>query len=309
MTLRRSLIAIAGLGACGLLVAGCTGILEPLGGPGPVPDPPDAGPPANDGGDEPDNAAQSQFLNNVRDSLQTKCSGCHFEGSTTQPDFLAASADNYYVRIMFEYPHDLVDIEPAQSKILTVAQAIHYGQQWTPEEVTAITEWIEAEFVYRNDENGDGGGPIPDPPPPPGGDDDCVGITDAACALKRFGTCFSYDRWNERRVYEIADQLSSQGQCRGCHFDGKGGFWASNDPLDMYRKWKITPYVQTLVEAAIDNEGEFAGLIEAHRIEDKGSESGHPSYTLQSSAQAIDDYIRDTLDDYTAGNCVDDPGQ
>ncbi len=301
MTHRRSLISIAGLGVCGLFIISCTGILEPLGGGGGQ-NTPDAGPAADGAAGE---TPQALFLNTVRDRLAAKCAGCHYEGGTS-PDFLTASADNYYDRLMAGYPSELIGTSANASAVYVTALSPHLGQQWSEDDQAALTAWIDAEYAYRTNQDGGGGDPVE---PPPGTGDDCTGLNDADCALKNFGTCFDYDRWNEMQAYAVADNQSSQGDCKGCHFDGKGGFWASNDSLEMYQKWKQVPYVQKLVEAAIDGNGEFAGLIEAHRIEDKSGEPGHPSYSLQSSAQAVNDFVRDTLQDYNTGGCTDDPGQ
>ena len=293
MSLRKVLITTA----C-LTLVGCTGVLEPRGGgPGPGPGGPDGGPlPDGAVGETP----QARFLNTVRDPLNLTCTPCHVAGGT-EPTFLTVSADDYYDSIMVDYPSSLVGTTPQDSRIYAKGLTPHAGGVvWSADQQAAVSAWIEDEYEVRSNQGGVQT-PVPDPEP----QDDCGGLQPSACALQKFGECFTAANWNNYSIAQVANTQSAQGACYNCHDDGTGGFYASTDPQEMYTRWKTTPYVQKLVDATIDNTGAFTGLIKTYRINDKGGEPGHPSYQLVDTN--VDDFVDATIQLFQAGGCVDEP--
>ena len=294
MSLRNVVIVTASLAAIG-----CTGVLEPRGAGG-------GGGPDASVGPQPDAAVgdspNARFLNTVRDRLNAKCTPCHVEGGT-DPDFLTVSADDYYDRIMLDYPSTLVGLNAEDSRIYAKGVTPHAGSVvWAQDDLDAVAAWIEDEYSYRNNQGG-GDPPVVSPDPV----EDCGGLDPAACALERFGTCFHYNEWSTYNVAAIANVQSSQGACISCHTDGRGGFYVSDNSQEMYTRWKSAPYVQKLVDAAINADGSFSGLIKTYRLRDKGSEPGHPSYQLPD--ETINDFVNATMGWYEAGGCVDQPPQ
>lgn len=297
MLLRKILIT-----ASALALVACTGVLEPRGGgggaaPGPGQDvDADVGP-GPDVGDTP----QALFLNDISNRLEDKCAGCHAEGGNFEPFFLTQSKDNYYDKIMAGYPNNgLVGTDTASSVLYTKGQTPHGNDVvWSDGDNIALTQWIDGEFAYRQNVGGGGGEPVPDPAP-----GDCPGLDDSACALQKFGQCFTQANWEQYQPYQIANVQSAQGTCQNCHNDERGGFYASDDYEEMYQKWQQTPFVQKLVEASLDGNGQFAGLIKSYRFRDKGAEPGHPGYTLPTELEdQINGFIDATLEAYENGPC------
>jgi hypothetical protein len=73
------------------------------------------------------------------------------------------------------------------------------------------------------------------------------------------------------------------------------------------------PYVKKLVSGTVNENGAFAGLVEARRFINKGPEAGncnpqidncHPVYSMPpNQVAAIEDFVDLTLARMAAGNC------
>lgn len=290
MLFRKILLASASLA-----LLACTGVLEPrgaggLGGPI-TPEPPPPPPP---------DANAAQLFDATVAPLMAKCVGCHIDGGTAEPFFLATNGDDHYPVITANYPNeDVLNTTPQDSRVWAKGQTPHAGTiQWEPTELETIAAWINKEAQERV--GGGGGDAVADPTP----EDDCGGgVSPGDCALEKFGRCFTVANWQFYEPYQVANVQSASGQCSQCHDEVSGGFFANGDSNDTYDAWKDLPTVTKLVAANADG-----SVYPSYRMHNKGQEGGdHPAYTLdQATTDAIDGFVTDTLTLFGDGACQDE---
>jgi hypothetical protein len=62
--------------------------------------------------------------------------------------------------------------------------------------------------------------------------------------------------------------------------------WLSSDPAATFTHFTQFPYVERLVTGTVNDQGQFAGIVDARRLIDKGTDSAqldannHPTFNL-----------------------------
>lgn len=246
----------------------------------------------------PQGGAKDMFLTQVFPAINSACGSCHSgaEGNGA-PVFWGSSAESSYNAIT-GYTPSLIAI-PANSNL--VLHGEHTGPALDAGQLATVSEWLQAEA----DERGLTGGETNPPPSGPTLQE----------ALQGFADCMSYDDWVNTGMDTIASSQTQYGDCNGCHASGEGGFIANkiNDE-DMFNKSRTFPYVKKFVSGTVDENGSFAGLVEARRIINKGNEAAncdpdvdncHPVFSLPpAKVQAVEDFVSLTLTKYENGGCT-----
>ena len=320
MNTRNSIIAL--LAAVGMS-AGCAGELMPV-------DPaanPGAGAPAGTGAangvqpgeitnpTKPDAQGQTVFNSTVKGAIEAKCSGCH---TTTAPAFAAgdiyASVIDYQAEVLGNY-------NVQQARLLLVARdAPHYDKQWSPEEATAISDWITLEYDERiaAPTTAPGGG---EPPPPAPGQPSARDISRKL--QEDFRNCMDLGQWQQLDVADLwANKGTNQGVCASCHSSVTSGFVASNDDAyvfnlmkqgiagDDWRYYQTSYFTPVVVDPQNPQNANFTPVMAVNydrfnRAGDRNlAPEGHPAFNVQGNPmQALEQYVNVTNQAVAAGNC------
>lgn len=246
-------------------------------------------------------SAQAFWNEQAFPAIQADCVSCHagveYAGA---PIFLATNAAAAYTAIT-TYTPTLIAVPENSNLILHGA---HTGPALTPAQVSIVSEWLQMEAEERGLVGGD-----PEDPPPP--------TQTLAGALEQFGDCMTLDDWLATGMNTIAASQTQAGACTGCHSNGDGGEWLSALTEDTFEKNRMMPYVKKLVSGTVDQNGAFAGLVEARRMINKGPEAAncnpeidncHPVYSLPpNKVAAIENFVNLTLDKMEQGACSPQP--
>lgn len=234
---RKLLLAAASIGlSIGLFGAGCTGSFFSGGmGPDPMGDDDDDMPPAPDAGvvnPPPAGNAKPLFDSTVAPIMAASCAsaGCHGGTGTSPLKFLPADMASYY-DVLTSYDDRVVGyFDKAVAPILTkMVPGPHYAT-YTQAEITAISEWLDAEVTARN------GGT----PPPP------TGTTPGELSkqlMAEWSGCMDLSTWNANNVaVEWAGLGSSEGPCIRCHVNGQASMIATDDSPYMFEVLTTSKY-------------------------------------------------------------------
>ena len=251
-----------------------------------------------EGGMSSSGGAKAMFVEQVFPAINTACGSCHSgaELAGAAPLFWAASADASYTAIV-GYAPSLIAV-PDNSNL--VLHGAHTGPALTAGQMTTVRAWLELEAEERGLV---GGGDDPTPPP----------TETLAGALEEFGNCMNLEDWISTGMPSVANAQSAAGSCLGCHSSGEAGAWLSAQEEETFQMNRDFPYVKKLVSGTVDENGAFAGLVEARRFINKGLEAGncnpqidncHPVYSMPPpQIAAIEDFVDLTLARMAAGNC------
>lgn len=239
--------------------------------------------------------AHDFFVSQVYPAIATDCGSCH--AVDPNPRFLAASAEASYTAII-NYTPSLIAI-PDNSNL--VLHGEHTGPAPTASQDSLLRTWLQMEA----DERGLVGG---EEEPPPSG-------PTLQEALEGFAACMDYDDWTATGMNTIAASQTQYGSCNGCHGQGEGGFIANQiNDMDMFEQSRDFPFIKKYISGTVDENGAFAGLVAARRIQNKGLEAEncdqetdncHPVYSLPpNKVEAVDNFVALTMERYEAGGCA-----
>lgn len=254
----------------------------------------------DDSVDPPASLARQQFDAEVA-PMMTACASCHVGAIDSIPlKWLGNNgATGYYAAITAEesviggYNPDLANL---------ILKGEHDGgnaRAWTDTEKATIADWLIAEATERNI-------PLDDGTPPTGG---VTTPTTSREALAQWSGCMSIDDWRSSLVYQWADKGSERGDCKSCHNQGAGGFYAADDANIMFEMNKYEVYITTFFTAApkdITNPSlGYEVKINEQKLRSKANATGHPGFNPDGGNQM--QYLRDfydlTMARITAGTC------
>jgi hypothetical protein len=136
------------------------------------------------------------------------------------------------------------------------------------------------------------------PPPPP--------ASTAAQELAKFGNCMALADWNSTGMNDIQNQVTigEGGECYSCHQTGMYNAALTPNSNNNYNLMHTMPWLMKFAQATVNADGSFKDITPTERIRDRGSEAGHPVYTLTTARQtALDTFFQQTYTHYKAGNC------
>lgn len=254
----------------------------------------DTTPTTTDTPTETDSPAKAMYKNTVHPKIAT-CAACHASGGSGAPIFMANEAEASYASLDAYSPALIV--APANSQLLL--HGPHTGPGLTPDQQSAIEDWLLLEVEERGLEN-------PDP-----GDPTQLTLDQA---LAEFGACMDIAIWEATGMNKLPEQQTAgEGPCLGCHSNGEGGTWLSLNVDETFAKHQKFPYIKRLVTGTVDEQtGAFKDLIPANRYIEKGSTpcadndpTCHPMYILTPTNQdAVTSFVQQTLDKWHNGGCT-----
>jgi mono/diheme cytochrome c family protein len=229
---------------------------------------------------------QQTFLQNVAPILLANCSGCHSgTGPTEGPTFLGSDGSQYYGKLVAD-PR-FVNNAPAQSLLLT--QGKHEGPAFTTAQGAAVMSWLQLEVTERPG--------LPAPPP---------ALNVAQRKLQDFAACMSLTDYNSSGMNTLQNQGTNGngGSCTSCHQTGEYVL-LSADTNANFNALITMPFIMKFAEASVAVDGTFTDIVATNRFKDRGTEPGHPSYTLTTARQtALTSFFTLTYNKWKAGNCV-----
>lgn len=137
------------------------------------------------------------------------------------------------------------------------------------------------------------------PPPPP--------QSTSAEEVAKFGNCMTLADWTSSGMNDVQNQttIGDAGECYSCHLSGMYNVALTKDPNNNFNLMHTMPWIFKLAQATTNADGSFADIAPTERIRDRGSEAGHPVYTLSTPRQqALDGFFQLTYAHYKAGNCI-----
>lgn len=304
MSVRNLLIATS---FASLTAMGCVGEFEDPGegpeNPGTDPGFENPLPPSGEGEADADTVAL--FEETVQPVLNAKCSGaaCHSGAGTFPPKFLGDGQNNVY-QTLVSFDSVIGGFQPGIASIITRVDpgphtpVLAPAQEYTPGDVAAISDWLDAEYQVRG--LGDG-----DVPP-----DENAPLTSRQ-AMMEFVGCMTLANWEQADMGDFADKNSGDGPCRNCHNDGLARF-NTNDESELmfqYNRYEIfsVGFFATRVDPVTGN----AEVIPAHDkleiMSDGGGAGGiHPTFRYDDDDddyQALQEFYDLTMAAKAQGVC------
>jgi hypothetical protein len=129
----------------------------------------------------------------------------------------------------------------------------------------------------------------------------------AAQELVKFGNCMQLADWNSTGMKDVQNQttIGEAGECYTCHQTGMYNVALTKDANNNFNLMHTMPWLLKFAQATTDAAGNFQDITPTERIRDRGSEAGHPVYTLSTTRQqALDNFFQQTYTHYKAGNCT-----
>ena len=161
-----------------------------------------------------DATARDLFDATVYPVLHASCGGCH----TTRTDisqFVDPDPANGYARVI-GYPAVVGDFVPADAALLTKLAGGHQGVLYSPDQLAAITTWLDREVAERGGVGSGGGG---------------GGVAPALVPLiNAWSGCITLGDFRSANMAQAWGNLLAEGQeeCRTCHATGGYGHVASD---------------------------------------------------------------------------------
>jgi mono/diheme cytochrome c family protein len=280
-----------------LSLLACEGALDPI-GPG-NPAGPDAG---NIDDEETEGVARQLYDDNVHQIMLFTCAACH-AGPLIEPlKFLGTtpagqdSEDLFYTALINE-PSVTGGFQPSLSNLLNYGE--HDGgaaRALFDDEKVVITEWLLAEAEERQGESLE-----PDPQEP-----DPIGPTNSRQMMAQFSACMTLDNWNASEVYRWANKGSAQGTCSSCHSYGAGGFYANNDPNEMFEMTRYEIFLSGLFTVRVNPDETMDMLVNEQKLRNKSNVVGHPTYNLGANDADLlrtIDFFERTMQRWNDGLC------
>ncbi len=244
------------------------------------------------------------FDRDVYPIFASRCTPCHSLGHNEAPVWMGVDASTSYARIE-AYPKLFIAYAENSWFLL---KGEHTGPALLTDEKATISHWLDTEVNERNfvgeeyyaPEGGGGGGGSSGGPP--------ITLFDA---LAQFGQCMTWEDWQNTGMVKLADQPTTLGACKTCHFAGMGGNYLSTDPVVTFDNNRLFPFVLKIAVGTVDENGAFMDLVAARRHIDKGIESQncdqepcHPVFTLSSQMEtAVDEFFLLSYNRWKQGLC------
>jgi hypothetical protein len=237
-------------------------------------------------------SAKQYFTTKVYPAVQPTCASCHSTGKDGAPVWLSDNADGSYTAVQA-----MTGLVAPPSLSPLVQHGAHLGPALTDVQASLVTDWLTMEVGTDTSNN--------------------LAPTDLRDAFKRFGACMDYGDWTALGLDNIAQTGTSGGaHCTSCHNEGLASVFLSDDPGATFTHLTQFPFVERLVTGTVNDQGQFAGIVDARRFIDKGVDSAqlnannHPTFnlgdgtgvepvTLQSN---LTNFVSNTLDKVNSGN-------
>lgn len=220
------LTAIASIG-----LVGCVGELDTMGTGGDTGG--GTGGDTTGGGGSDSAEARKLYDDNVHPIMMAKCVVCH---NVTGPvgnlsGFVSPDASKGWETIT-GFQSVVGNFTPTLAPVLALVNVPegHQGQKYTPDEVTKITDWLNAEVLWRNKPDGGGSGDDTG-----GGTGTGTGGESPAQATQRvlaeWSSCMTKANFDAANMAQRWGNLTANNnqRCSNCHASGDGGFIASID--------------------------------------------------------------------------------
>jgi len=243
-------------------------------------------------------AARQEFESNVSPMLAATCAGCHTGSPDSQPlKYLGNSGPTGFYAAITQAPSVIGGYDPSLAQLLL--QGVHdngAAPAWSETQKTTITSWLASEAEER--------GITTQPDPDPG----VVTPTTSREALAQWSACMNQDDWNSTNMTNWANKGTDRGACQSCHNAGAGGFYAINDPTQMFMMNQYEIYITTFFTASpidvTDPSKGYQVLINDAKIRAKANTVGHPSFNPDGGTQ-----MQSLLDFYNLTKTRRDAGQ
>lgn len=241
-----------------------------------------------------DNQAKVYFVENVYPSLMVTCGSCHVApGSNGAPPWLSsASASDAYTMIE---ARGYINLQTS----LLLKKGSHEGPALTPDQTSAITQWLTLENQVR-------------------------GSAAPVDLLAKLGNCLDKTKFQaitleklrtQPRTNENTDRCTgcNKAYCQSCHEQGEYGMYSNDGTLGMGTFDALvanttSPDGSYLIEKYITTNG--TTLVPATAIADKskatqtGPAYSHPMFTVSADMQtAIQAFAEDAITKYNAKSC------
>lgn len=225
------------------------------------------------------------FDSKVLSILKGNCASCHQSpGINGAPPFLGSEEGVYYATLVND--KRFVGISPDASLLITKGK--HEGPAFTATQAADVKEWLSAAAANPTSNAG--------PPIASGADGN---------SLTAFGDCMNYQDYVDSGMPDLPRQGTAQdgGVCTSCHSTGMYVF-LSNDSKETFKRLHQIPWLMKFALAKVAADGKVSEIIAARRFIDRGTETGHPPYTLTAARlQAVNSFFQRTNTRYKAGNC------
>ncbi|HZS37730.1 MAG TPA: hypothetical protein VFF06_12925, partial [Polyangia bacterium] len=97
---------------------------------------------------------------------------------------------------------------------------------------------------------------------------------------------------------------NNSGPCTSCHQTGDYVL-LSADPNANFAAIKKMPYIMKFALADVNVDGTFKDIVPADRFKDRGMETGHPAYTLNTARlTALTTFFTTVYGKWKAGTCA-----
>ncbi len=234
--------------------------------------------------------AKEYFASDVFPRIQPVCGpSCH-DGSSPATPFIGPTADLSYQLI-----ENRVGLIAAPTKSPLV-NWIHSDPKLKslpgPGELSVLRQWLQKETNARGLEGS------------------VAALKSVQEAYARFGDCMNFELFTRSGMADLANvQTDRDGPCLGCHLGGQGGAYLNAEPRLTFTQLSQFPFVQKLVVAKVDSNGNFLDLIPSNRMIDKANElcegpTCHPRYGLPPWAlTAVTEFVGKTLENLKQGTC------
>lgn len=270
------------------LAAGCVGGYQP-GTPGTPGDPGSQGSQGTPGTPGTPGSsglsARELFDMNVLPMLGA-CASCHAGTATNGgPKFLGVNGDAYYASLVADVR--FVNNVPESSYLITHQHAVGEGPDLNATQDKNVVAWIAQENVEQA---------LPPPPAPAN-----VG----AQQLAAFGKCMTQADFNSSGMNDLQNQGTNGngGTCTSCHQTGQYVFLSAS-PTGNFTRLQQSPYIMKFALPTLNTDGTFKDIAPALRFKDRGTEPGHPQYTLTTNrVNALNNFFQLTYTKWKAGNC------
>jgi len=255
------------------------------------------------GGDDstqPQSEARQMFESEVSPLLAANCAGCHAGPTDQQPlKYLGNTGSTGYYDAITAEVSVTGGFDPSLANMVNKGPHDNgAAPSWTDDQKATISSWLLAEADER--------GISTDPDPQPQGSPT---PTTSREALAQWSSCMSIDDWLSSQVYTWAQKGSERGQCMSCHNQGAGGYYASDDPNQMFEMNRYEIYITTFFTAApvsvTDPSQGYQVLVNEEKLRLKADSVGHPSFNPDggNQMQYLHDFYDLTKARLAAGTC------
>ncbi len=260
-----------------------------------------------DAGDSTANA-KPLFDSTVAPVLEAKCSNaaCHGGSGTSPLKFLPPAMADYY-GVVVSYDDRVVGYfdKGVAPMLKRIAPGPHYPPPgtttpvaYTPAEITAIQDWMDAEIAARS-----GGGEPPPPGLPTPGEL-------SRQLISEWSGCMSLQIWNEEGVAEAwANKGSGEGPCIRCHVNGQASMIATDDSERMFNILVTNKYFMlTYFAADVTDLSAGAMMVNYDNMMRVGDgeypHTQHPGFNVDGEAMdRLNSFYTRTMERKLAGTC------